>query len=62
MPVTSLWSSLPRNWKMKNENIALSGVDRLKMATYFLHVGLGRLVDSKEVVKAREVGASGERP
>lgn len=42
---------------MKYENMALKGVDALKMATYFLQIGLERLVDNKEVVKAREVGA-----
>jgi hypothetical protein len=45
---------------MRYEAMALRGVDALKMATYFLQVGLGELVDNKEVVKAKAVGAVGD--
>jgi len=34
-----------------------SGVEELKMATYFLQDGRGRLMNNIEVVKAKEVGA-----
>ncbi len=40
-----------------------SGVEALKMATYFLQDGRGRHMDNIEVVKAKEVGAGkGFRP
>lgn len=60
IPVTSLWLSPPASRKMRYEAMALRGVDALKMATYFLQVGLGELVDNKEVVKAKAVGAVGD--
>jgi hypothetical protein len=59
VPITSLGGATQKNWQIEYEKIALKGVDALKMATYFLQVDLGRLVDNKEVVKAREVGAGG---
>jgi len=37
-----------------------SGVEALKMATYFLQDGRGRFIDNIEVVKAKEVGAGKE--
>lgn len=37
--------------------MALSGVEALKMARYFLQFGRERLVERSEVVKAKDVGA-----
>jgi hypothetical protein len=37
--------------------MALSGVEALKIARYFLQFGRERLVERSEVVKAKDVGA-----